>query len=164
MSGVAKKIEMAANIAIIIAALGFTVFVVRYYTANRSHQGISVGTKFGVQNIQWQDNKKNIVLGLSTECHFCTESAGFYRELVQQCKQEHVRTIALLPQPIPAAQEYLKNEGVQVDEIRQAALPDVGITGTPTLLMVSDAGLVKNVWIGKLPENTEKEVLAKVRQ
>lgn len=163
MSGAAKKIETAANVAIIIAALGFAVVVFKRYIANPAPQ-ISVGEKLKVQNINWQDNKKNMVLGLSTNCHFCTESAGFYRQLVQQCKQDHVRTIALLPQPLSAAQEYLKNEGVSVDEVRQAILPEIGIPGTPTLLIVGESGRVQNVWIGKLPEDSEKDVLSKLRQ
>jgi hypothetical protein len=67
-----------------------------------------------------------------------------------------------LPQQVTAAQAYLAGEGVQVDEIRQAQLPDIGISGTPTLMMINSTGLVQNVWFGKLPDNVEKEVLAKI--
>ena len=166
MSGVAKKIEATANIAIIVAAVVFTLVAVRHFRGGSNQQAprISVGAKFGLQGMKWQDNNKNLVLGLSTNCHYCSESAGFYRELVQQCKQEHVRTVAVFPQETTAAEAYLKSEGVQVDEIRQAQLPDIGIGGTPTLLLINNAGVVKDVWVGKLPDSAEKEVLAAARK
>jgi Redoxin len=166
MSGIAKKIETTANVAIIVAAVVFTIVAVRHFRggSNQPIPHIPVGAKFGLQGVNWQDNNKNLVLGLSTGCHFCTESAPFYRELVQYCKQEHVRTVAVFPQDNAAAEAYLKNEGVQVDEIRQAHLTDIGINGTPTLLLINDAGVVKDVWEGKLPGKSEKEVLAAAKR
>lgn len=165
MSAVAKKIETAANVAIILAAVVFTVVAVQHFRSGRNETPhIPVGAKFALQGVNWQDNNKNLVLGLSTGCHFCSESAPFYRELVQQCKQEHVRTVAVFPEEPAAAEAYLKNEGVQVDEVRQAQLTDIGINGTPTLLLINEAGVVRDVWIGKLPDKDEKKVLAAARQ
>lgn len=166
MSAIAKKIETTANVAIIVAAVVFTIVAVKHFRSGSNQQSprIPVGAKFALQGVNWQGNNKNLVLGLSTNCHFCSESAAFYRELVQYCKQEHVRTVAVFPQQVDAAQTYLKNEGVQVDEVRQAQLPDIGISGTPTLLLINDVGVVKDVWIGKLPEKSEKEVLAAAKR
>lgn len=165
MSGAAKKIETAANIAIIVAALVFTIVAIKHYAGGPGQrlQHISVGQKFSLQNINWQSSKKNVVLGLSTNCHFCSESSGFYRELVRQCKEKSIRTIAVFPEQANAAEAYLKEKGIQVDEVRQAALPEIGISGTPTLLIVGDKGVVQHVWVGKLPDETEKEVLAKAK-
>ena len=163
MANTSKKIEVAANVAIIAVALLAIVFFVRNFGMSRrpvQPPKISTGTKFGLGQIDWQ--KKNVVLALSTSCHFCTESAGFYRELVQECQKRHVRTIAVLPQPIPEAQSYLSNEKVSVDEVRQGSLPDLQLSGTPTLLFINNRGLVEDVWVGKLPANKEKEVLEKV--
>lgn len=159
----AKKIEMVANIGIIIAAVILIFVFVRNYTA-KSATGpmITAGAKFGLKDVSWQANSKNMVLAVSTTCHFCTESAPFYRELVSQCKQQHVHTIAVLPQSVAEAESYLKNEGVTVDEVRQATLHDLEINGTPTLLLVDGSGTVKNVWLGKLPDDKEKEVLSKL--
>lgn len=160
---VAKKVEMVANIAIIIAAAVLIFVFVRNYTGKSANiPTIAPGTKFGLKDVSWQSNNKNMVFAVSTTCHFCSESAPFYRELVTQCKQQHVHTIAVLPQPIPEAESYLKNEGVAVDEIRQATLTDLQIGGTPTLLLVDGSGTVKNVWVGKQPDDKEKEILSKL--
>lgn len=162
-SPIAKKIEAAANVAIIIAAAAIIFIFVRNYTRKPTEPPtVALGAKFALKNVNWQSSQKNIVLGVSTTCHFCTESAGFYRELVKQCKQQHVHTIAVLPQSTAEAESYLKNEGVEVDEIRQSTLSDLEISGTPTLVLVGGDGIVKDVWVGKLEDNREKEVLAKL--
>jgi thioredoxin-related protein len=161
---IAKKIEVAANIAILVTACLVAVFFVKNYRAARTeqHHTIVVGTRFALKNINWGASRKNIVLALSTSCHYCTESAGFYRELAKECKAHNVRTFAVLPQTVSEAQLYLGNEGVNVDEILQASLPSLEITGTPTLLLIGKEGKVEHVWYGKLPSEDEKDVLTKL--
>jgi hypothetical protein len=163
---IAKKLEMAANIAIVIVALGVVAMFVRNYRADhspaRSPQTVAIGAKFALKNASWQASGNNLVLALSTTCHFCTESAGFYQELVKQCQAGHVRTIALLPQSPAEADAYLSHLGIKVDEVRQVSLPEVNVSGTPTLVLVDQQGSVKDVWYGKLAPAREQEVLSKV--
>jgi peroxiredoxin len=156
----AKKLELAANIGIVITAVLVAILFIRNYTQKRSdpQHVIALNTKFALKNVDWQANDKNLVFAVSTTCHFCTESAGFYKKLVEQCKQQHVRTIAVLPQSPAEAQAYLNGEGVAVDEIRQSDLPTLEVNGTPTLLLIDRAGLVKQVWTGKLPSTKETDV------
>ncbi len=159
--GFAKKIELAANIGIVITAVLVVIFFVRNYMQRQSdpQQTVALGSKFALKNVNWQASDKNLVFAVSTTCHYCTESAGFYRKLVEQCKQQHVHTVAVLPQPQAEAQAYLAGEGVNVDEIRQAPLSDLDIGGTPTLVLVDQVGVVKHVWLGKLPSATEEDVV-----
>src|SRR5438034_11780682 len=79
---IARKIEVAANIAIVIAACLVAVFFIRNYMGEKSgqHHTIALGTHFALKNINWEVSRKNIVLALSTSCHYCNESAGFYRD------------------------------------------------------------------------------------
>lgn len=165
-SGLAKKIELAANIGIVITAVLVVIFFIRNYTQrpNDPQRTVALGSKFALKNVNWQASGKNLVFAVSTTCHYCTESAAFYRELVEECRQQHVRTIAVLPQPQAEAQAYLSGEGVDVDEIRQAPLSDLDIGGTPTLVLVNQAGVVKQVWRGKLPSEKEKDVITKLTQ
>jgi len=159
----ARKIEVGANIAIIIVALAIVVAFARNYKSNQSkpHQ-IKTGVQFGLKDINWQGNGKSMVLVLSTTCHFCTESAGFYRELVGHCQRQHVRTVAVFPQPANAAQSYLADKGLAVDEIRESSLSDIEVSGTPTLLLIDKKGIVQSVWVGKLSEDRERDILAKL--
>ena len=164
--GIAKKLELAANIGIVITAVLVGVLFFRNYTQRQSdpQHVIALNTKFALKNVDWQANDKNLVFAVSTTCHFCTESAGFYRKLVEQCKQQHVHTVAVLPQSPAEAQAYLSGDGVTVDEIRQSDLPTLEVNGTPTLLLVDRGGLVKHVWTGKLPSAKEGDVISTLGQ
>jgi len=161
----ARKVEIGANAAIIIAAALIAVLFVRNYMGRSSGlpRTISAGTKFALKNVDWGGSESSLVLAVSTTCHYCTESAAFYRRAIAECRQQHVHTVAVLPQPPAEAEAYLKGEGVAVDEIRQATLPDLEISGTPTLLIVDRSGRVRNVWPGKLPGEKEDEVMAKLK-
>ena len=163
---IAKKLELAANIGIVITAILVAILFARNYTHKQtdSQHVIALNTKFALKNVDWQSNEKNLVFAVSTTCHYCTESAGFYRKLVEECKQQHVHTIAVLPQSPAEAQAYLSGEGVTVDEIRQSDLPTLEVNGTPTLLLIDHAGLVKHVWMGKLPSAKESDVVSTLGQ
>src|SRR6266852_3467737 len=163
MQNTARKVEIVDNVAIIIVACVAVMMLVRNYrTASLAQpHTIKAGAAFALRNENWQASPRNMVLAVSTTCHFCTESAPFYRELAEQCRRDHVRTIAVLPQPVNEAEAYLKGEGVTVDEIRQSPLSDVEVSGTPTLVLVDSRGVVRSVWVGKLPSDKEKEVLNK---
>ena len=103
------------------------------------------------------------MLALSTGCHFCTESASFYKELVQKrAKQGNIRLIAVLPQPVDAGRKYLSDLGIAVDDVRQLAPNSLGVHGTPTLLLVNKDGVVTDSWRGKLSPDKELEVMARL--
>jgi hypothetical protein len=164
MFNIAKRVEMGANTAIIIVAIVFAGALIRNYASSRAqnlHQ-IAIGTKFALQDVNWQAGDKTLIFALSTNCHYCTESAGFYRELAHACKEHHIRTIALFPQPIEKADKYIKSLDVGFDELRQTQLAGLDISGTPTLLLINTSGLVTSVWIGKLPDEAERKLLAKL--
>jgi len=162
-SSLTKKIEVAANVAIIVVAIaGAAIFARNYWLKPATPQRIELGAHFRLKDANWQASGKTLIFGISTTCHFCTESAGFYRQLTQQCVERHVHTIAILPQPLDEDQGYLAKEGVSVDEIRRAPLGELQIVATPTLLLLDDKGVVRGAWFGKLSEKGEKDVLAKV--
>lgn len=157
-----KWIENAANIAIIIVAVAIVVVFAKNYLHPTPQQSpsIAAGAKLNAQPVDWGANGKNVVLVLSTTCHFCKESSGFYQRLTQDCRNTHTRTVAFFPQTPEEAQNYLKSESVQVDQVIHADFKNLQIGGTPTLLLVDGSGTVKNVWLGKLDDKKEKEVVA----
>ncbi|HEY2912883.1 MAG TPA: hypothetical protein VGK21_05960 [Candidatus Angelobacter sp.] len=159
-----KQLEVAANIGIIVVALVIVVTLIRNSRGDQSqpHQTISIGSKLAVKDTNWRSNGRSVVLALSTTCHFCAESSGFYQKVARLAQQQHLHTIAVFPQSIPEIQAYLNKQGFVVDEIKQAELPSLNVGGTPTLLFVDDSGIVRNVWVGKLSADKEKELLAKL--
>jgi len=165
-----KRVELLANIAIIVVAilLGGTL-VYRYLRpaspAPTSVERVQVkpGTKLSLSGVDWGKGDRTLLLVLSTTCRFCTESAPFYQRLAQEkAKNGGVSLIAVLPQSIGESQKYLTGLGVSVDDIRQAPPDAVKAVATPTLIMVDRTGSVTQSWVGKLPAEKEVEVLSRL--
>jgi len=159
-----QLIEVGANAGIVIVALLCIVIGIKSYWGrgySRTHN-IPIGTQLNLHGINWGTQPKSIILALSTNCHFCTESAPFYRDLVAKCASEHIRTIAVFPQSAPEAISYLTGEQVKVDEIKEAPLDTIRVAGTPTLILVDGHGKVQAAWIGKLSAEQQNQVFARL--
>jgi hypothetical protein len=163
-----KKVELLANVAIIVIALLLGAVLVKRYlmpaapTSPPAAAQIQPGTKINLPGVDWGKSEQTLVLALSDGCRFCTESAGFYQRLAKEkASVGGVRLIAVLPQEVSQGQTYLSSLGVAVDEVRQSTLGAIGVSGTPTLLLVDNNGAVKQSWLGKLPPDKETEVLSR---
>jgi hypothetical protein len=162
-----KKVELLANVAIIVIALLLGAVLVKRYlmpTAQTSPPAaaqIQPGTKINLPGVDWGKSDQTLVIALSEGCRFCSESADFYQRLAKEkASAGGVRLIAVLPQEVSQGQTYLSKLGVVVDEVRQSPLGAIGVSGTPTLLLVDNKGTVKQSWLGKLPPDKETEVLS----
>jgi rhodanese-related sulfurtransferase len=164
------SIERVVNILLIVVALIFTVSIARRFLhrdAGAANQALilKAGMKLELANMDWSKNGRTLVLGLSTTCHFCTESAPFYQKIVRQLARHQgaTRIVAVLPQPVAAGQKYLQDLGVSVDEVREANMVSMGLGPTPTLAVVDDAGVVTAAWVGKLGISQQYEVLKQLK-
>jgi thiol-disulfide isomerase/thioredoxin len=166
-NGLVKGIETSANVAIILAAVLLAAVLVKQQLldgtrtqASGPQPGVAVGVKLMVPDAYCNENKKTLLLALSTTCHFCTESAPFYQRLV---KESGVRLIAVVPQGVDEGRLYLNRLGVPISEVRQMSLDSIGVAGTPTLLLVDDEGRVSGKWVGKLNPEREADLLRQAR-
>lgn len=167
---IGKVIETGANIAVLVAALLAALFFWKNSSSNSSNSSnslsrpqISTGSTVNLKDVQWAAGDDNLVLALSTGCHFCLESGPFYRQLVQESRKNNIHTIAIFPQTVSEGDSYLKKLGIAVDEVHQESFKELQIRGTPTLLLVNHSGQVKSVWVGKLDQSGEKQVRAALR-
>lgn len=174
MNGFAKKLEIVANVAIIVLAIMLGgVIVKRYFftsappepTASAqpsaaAESAIKPGANVQLANYNWSESDKTLVMVLSTGCHFCTESGPFYKRLLEaRADKKKVRVVAVFPQTPEEGREYLEKLGVVADEIRTATPMSLGVRGTPTLILTDSKGTAVNTWVGKLPTTKEDEVL-----
>jgi len=160
----AKRIELFANVAIILVACLFAIILVKTYFFDRRLQQPATSEKQVADkisssslNVDWKNSEQTLVLALSNTCHFCTESAPFYQKVAMN--KGKVRLIAVLPQSIEDGQAYLKKLGVTVDEVKQLRLDAMGVQGTPTLFLVNSSGVITDKWVGKLMPDQESMVL-----
>ena len=167
LTGINKKVELTANLAIIIVACLLATVLVKNYLVNKptappndsQSQPISSPIVSSL-DIDWRKSKQTLLLAVSSTCHFCTESASFYKQLAKE--RGSTRLVAVFPQPITEGRNYLEALGVTVDEIRQAPFNSLNVQATPTLILIDSNGLVIKSWIGKLEEEQQHEVLNKM--
>lgn len=178
-----KKLEVLANIAVVITSIVLcSVLVKKYFFSPTKQQApaeavaskspplnvsqrrtIEAGTKISLPGIDWSKSTRTVVLALSTTCHFCSESAPFYQKLQQQ-NPSNVRLVAVLPQSVEDGRNYLTKLGVSLNEVVQAPLASVGVSGTPTLLLINHDGVVTDSWVGKLSDGEAAKVISRINE
>lgn len=158
-----KQLETITNFAIILAVIMLGYFFIQKYFLSENSQipstAITKGMKISLSDINWQENQKTVLLALQKDCQFCSESMPFYKILVEKSKGKGIKLVAVFPNSSEEGLQYLKENGVDIREVRQAGRGEINIKGTPTLILVNDKGEVENSWIGKLPSEKEKEVI-----
>ena len=167
-----KRIELLANVAIIIVAVLLVVVLVKQLVLNKNNQPVrpasvtrelARGDKVSLSEVEWAKNSHTLLLVLQKGCHFCTESAPFYQELIKQTSaRRDIKLVAVLPQPVLEGKEYLKEIGVDIADVRQVSPNQINVGGTPTLVLVNNEGVATDVWAGKLTPDTESQVLRKL--
>ena len=172
-----RVLQVTANIAIIVVAALLIFSFVKYKpwkdqvterveVPRRPPQPVGAkGQRITLGKVDWAANKRTMVIALNTDCRFCTESASFYKRLVQMKSRGDttVRLVAAFSQPVDVASTYLASLGVDIRDIEESSLDSLFIRGTPTILLVDDTGLVTDVWIGRLDSRRESEVIGRIR-
>ena len=169
MEKLRKFVEIGSNVAIIAVALLLGYFLLGRFTASPTEQKaqagqntIQPGTILPMKNVNWGKSERNLLMVLSTDCHFCTESMPFYQKLIERNAQGNsLRLIAALPQEVSDATKYLSEHRITVDEVVKANPGEAMVRGTPTLLFVNNDGVVLDIWAGKLTPEKENEVLTR---
>ena len=160
-----KTSEVLVNVSIIVVAILLgTVLVKNYLLSDQSQEltaasNIPRGTSLSVPNVDWSKANQTVLLVLSESCHYCTNSAPFYRRLVERAKERGSRVIAALPEDLNTSKAYLNGLDVPVDDVLQVNPSSLGTRATPTLVLVDNSGIVKDVWVGQLSTEKEREVL-----
>lgn len=159
-----KKIEVFTNIAIILVALVLCAVLVKKFiltdNAAANKKDIAVGEKVDFEKINWAANKNTLLLVLSKDCRYCTESLPFYQKINQEvANNPAVKIAAVFPQDVPTAQEYLKANNLDINQVYEGTPRSVGVGGTPSLLLIDETGKVVETWFGKLMSSDEEQKL-----
>jgi hypothetical protein len=170
MNSLSKKLEAVANIAIIVVALvvaGVLITrAVRPAGADNpaASKSISAGDKISLAKMDWQANGNTLLVAVAKGCHFCSESAPFYQRIMREVSgRSNLKVVAVFPDDESEGRRYLADLGLAMPEVRRSPLEQIGVAGTPTLILVNHAGIATAVWVGKLPPEKESEVLEKLK-
>ena len=169
MKNLRDRVELAANIIIIVTVLVCGGILISRYVpggkrGNDAGRSLRAGANIEMQGVDWGSSHKTFVLAVAPGCDFCAESAPFYRFLSSAVeKNEHLRLIAISPDSSNDPEDYLRQIGVKPNEVKKVSFKAIGIRGTPTLLVADPKGSISKMWVGKLNEVQEAEVLSELR-
>jgi thiol-disulfide isomerase/thioredoxin len=160
-----KWLDKIANVALMlgVAVFLYVVFHGDFIVRKSRPQPASAltGSSLKVPGLNFNQQHKSFVLAISTTCHFCKDSMPFYRELSMKT-QGKVDLIAVLPQKVDEANVFLGSSSVMATKVVSASLDTLGVTGTPTLLLVDSQGKVQKEWMGELNDEQKKQVFAEI--
>ena len=111
MEKINQKIELVANIFIILVALAIGgVLVQKYFLAAPPNQQARVEPKVGSQmnapDVDWSQQPKTLILALQTDCHFFNESAPFYKRVIETVKNKNIKLVAVFPTEIEESAKH----------------------------------------------------------
>jgi hypothetical protein len=163
------RLEKATNVAIIVACAFLVGTLVRNYYLSRNSEPsmlpvIPKGTeiKLPIESPGGQQSAvPTLVLALSKSCRFCEESVPFYRKLTvfKNSSPQGLRLVAVLPDKKEEAEAYLKENGIGVDTVISMPVSNIGVQGTPTLLLLDGQNKLEEIWVGKQSEADETPVI-----
>lgn len=158
-----KHLDKIANLAVIVGVIVFLVLVYRgefgRQIAPESAPQNIVGETVSLPGIKLPRDRNTLILAVSATCHFCKESVPFYKQ-IEKDSAGRLNIVAVLPQPMDEAQKFLRDEGLETNQVVSARLDVIGVRGTPTVLLVDANGKVKHAWKGTLDEKGQQDLLA----
>jgi hypothetical protein len=100
------------------------------------------------------------VLVLREGCPYCKASAPLYKQLLDAARPGRgTRVIAALPGPVESARKYLASLGLDISDVYEVRLGQIHVRGTPTLLLLNEAGVVKRAWFGQQPAGQNAAII-----
>jgi len=150
------------NVGLVVALVTLIGLAIRRHYASTppADPRISRSAKVVIEGVDFSKSSSTLLLAVGKGCHYCSNSARFYRRLVQGLSDVAGARMVVVSSDAPSdTKYYLKSLGIEVNEIRQVQLHSIGIRIVPTVALLDQNGVVKNVWIGQLPPKTESELM-----
>lgn len=160
------KVEVASNVAVILIAFMFLATLASSYLSGLPPQNLKAGLQRGqkfadLPRIDYGSSESTLLLFLNTDCSYCNASTSFYRQLIEArlARGGETRLVSLFPAPGEEAAQYLKQNRLPIEAVGDVNFNDLNLPGTPTIVLLDKGGVVKDFWVGKIPEHEEAQVI-----
>ncbi len=160
---VTSALDYALTVATILAAAAVLWTLGEKFVRGNAPEIVGPGAPIELPGVNWDKTATSLVLVLQADCPYCTASVPFYRDLIAANASGATQFIAVFPHAVSVGREVLKSHGLDIQTVSQANLRSLGISGTPTLLLVNQQGVVKRTWIGQLSAVREDDVFSELR-
>jgi hypothetical protein len=116
----------------------------------------------------WQESDSTIVLALSAKCPYCVASIPFYRTLdgfVHRPLGKSKWSLTVISaDPVESIRGFLDAQSITADHVFVTQLGALGLTATPSLLVIDSHGTVRAAFAGKLQPSEEESLMKMLRE
>lgn len=168
------RLDKVANIALILTCALFIGHLARiYYIGRGADPNLQPEIKTGeVVKLPGSDTAlrqsapATLVMALSTHCGFCQDSMPFYQKLAafKNSSPVNLRLATVMSESKEEAEAYLKKNGVTTDIVLSTPMSQIGVNGTPTLLLLDGENRLVQSWVGQLNNSQESEVVSQLQK
>lgn len=154
------------NIAILLVALVLSALLVKKFVfqpAPNASYRLAANATLSIDGVHWADSERTVLIALSRECKYCSQSAEFYRRLAVGIPgQSNTRLMAVFSEKESDADAYLNQIQIPIREVHYVSLSSLGIRSVPTLAILNRHGVVTDMWVGKLSPLKEKDIMSRL--
>ncbi len=126
-------------------------------------EGPAVGRVLPLDGVDFKANGTTVIMAMKTTCMWGKAVAPFYRQIVT-AKDTHYRVVAVLPDGLAQAKEYLRSLNLPISAVFQAELRELDVRGTPALIVADEQGRVRASWLGgTLSDPQKRQISATLR-
>jgi thiol-disulfide isomerase/thioredoxin len=161
-----STLEISTTIAVLLVAVAvlsiLAVMVFLKPSVPTLSLGLERGKAFGqVSGVDYRSHKQTLLIALNTNCSYCQESVPLYRKLLEANPRgsESLHIIALFPNKAEEVAKYMKDNRLIVDSVPGVDFKSLRIAGTPTMILLSNNGEVKDFWTGKLTDRESDDFI-----
>lgn len=161
-----SALETYTNIAVLLVAVAALCAFATSYLIKSPSPSLHVGLQRGkllsqIPKIDYHSSKRTLLIALNTKCHYCQESLPFYRTLVEANSQssKDLHIVALFPDKAEEVAEFIRGNGLKIEVVPEVQFAPLSISGTPSIILVNNAGEIDDFWVGKLGNTEAKHLM-----
>lgn len=146
----------------IIAGVSLAIASVAWRASHSEAPGTyKTGDRFPAPAASQHTSVEHLVLFIDSRCAFCQASVPLYRQMFgsRPTQRRGMPVIVVGTEELGRLDGFLKGNGLNPSEVFSLKLDQYAFRYTPTLLRVSPAGIIREVWIGKVPKDEERRIL-----
>lgn len=153
--------KIVREVAVVVVSTAIVVGGIRLFNKSRSPATeqrlpkLEAGSKFEGSAV----GRRGLVVITTGGCTYCLQSRDFHKKLAKQVTDKGL-WLRVLVDNQAASDSLLRELEVPKGSIGEWSTLTHSFVGTPTLALIDERGIVVAIWIGKVPEQTERKIEA----
>ncbi len=162
---VKTAIEVSTNIAVLLVTLLIIGGFARLYYPRRAGNQVILHSRQilpSIPGLDYGQSSRTLLIAMNTRCQFCTESIPFYNRLAEAALKTWTDTqiVAVFVNPQEEVRRYARDSSLKVNALPSVELTKLGISATPSIILIDQAGRVMDSWVGRLSNEREMKVFS----